>query len=338
MEIGSWLKPLGDTFLGLDSNAAIRHVIGVIEIAPDVTITHLQGLKWLEFVEKYAEASAQEGLRYGWQAIAEQQLAPIYWPLYFPFKPGVIARIRPVTDDPDVAYVVHLSTDARYAHLNTLLGQNLATALARTVKLGNHVYRGVPGPLTDLQVQTLSEIVRHAGLTEQLFEDLRAQILLPATQAPIPQPLRELLHFCHQDFASRRAKTHQIRIECSFSDAAVYCSPGLREVVKRILISLIDSVVENSTITMTDELTAEDQAVRLMIRYRTQEPNMRVTQTIDPLALDDARRFEKPRLIERLVSATHARLLPVSGAAWAEPLKAGGVQIVMVIPRWKGTC
>ena len=42
----TWLKPVGDVFLGLNTSAVIRRVVGVIEIVPGLSVLQIQGLTW----------------------------------------------------------------------------------------------------------------------------------------------------------------------------------------------------------------------------------------------------------------------------------------------------
>ena len=61
-EAGSWLKPVGEFFLGLNASAVIRRVVGAIEIVPDLMALQFQGLTWQQFVGHYADETARPGL------------------------------------------------------------------------------------------------------------------------------------------------------------------------------------------------------------------------------------------------------------------------------------
>jgi hypothetical protein len=106
-EAGAWLKPVGEIFLGLNMSAVIRRVVGAVEIVPGLMALQLQGLTWQEFVNHYADETARSSLKAAWMAMAEHRVAPAYWPPYLPFKRGVIARLRPVENDPIISFVVH---------------------------------------------------------------------------------------------------------------------------------------------------------------------------------------------------------------------------------------
>ena len=63
-EAGTWLKPVGDVFLGLDASAVIQRVVGGIEITPNLSAQQIQGLTWHQFVQHYADQSVR-GFRQG---------------------------------------------------------------------------------------------------------------------------------------------------------------------------------------------------------------------------------------------------------------------------------
>ncbi len=248
-DANSWLKPTGEIFLGLDTSAVIRRIVGVIENAPSLSVPQLQGLTWQQLVERYAEPPAREGLITGWMAMAERRVAPAFWPAYLPFKTGVIARLRPVEDDPIISFVAHLSMAGKYDLLNTLMGTHLLNVVDRTVRIGQHLFRGADGPLTDLQVKSLGSVLSGVEHTQQVLEDLYAAVLLPAVSAPQPQPLNRLLLFTMRDFTQRRITTQQLRLDLRLSSEPVYCHASIRESVHRILEVLLAGIAPQSSIT-----------------------------------------------------------------------------------------
>ncbi len=336
-DTGAWLRPLGDIFLGLNTSAVIRRVFGAVEIAPDLSIAQLPGLSWREFVALYADESARDGLNYAWAAIAKGHVAQSFWPLYLPFKPGVIARMRPVSDDPIVSFAIHLSPVMEY-NLTGLIGEPVLRALDIMGRVGNRIFSGIDGPLTDRQIRNMGQLVDHTDHIRQLLLDLRAEVLLPATTAPLPHSVSELFGCSKNDFSQRRITTHQLSIDCRVSDMVVYCQRAVRDSVFQIVDTLLTGILAQSTITLTDESDQDTQTVRLKIQYHTEEASLLVTERVNPITVADMERLGGMRTIQRLVTTAQALLHPVNGQAWAEPIpqETGEAQVVLVLPRWQG--
>jgi hypothetical protein len=337
-ETGSWIKPLGDVFLGLNTSAVIRRVIGVIEILPTLNAKQIQGLTWQEFVTQYADEPAQKGLEMAWLAMAKDHIDQRYWPAYLPFKSGIMARLRPVEDDPIVSFVVHLSTDARYDNLEAIVSTLLGDAMSRLVRTGQQVFGGINGPLTDRQVKDMGAIVGLAEQARQLLDDLRVAIFAPAISAPLPHPVREIFGFKRADFRHRRVETHRLTIQCQLSNAVVYCQPDLRNAVQRALNALMDHVLPESAINITDTANTDMRAVELAIQYCTGEPELQVTERVEALPLRDPARFRQMSLIQRLVTGLQSHISPVNGLVWADTCPEENVtgQIVVRLPHWRG--
>lgn len=334
-ETGTWIKPLGDVFLGLNDSAVIRRVIGVIDILPSINARQIQGLTWQEFVTQYAAESAQEGLNYAWMAMARGHVDARYWPPYLPFKPGIMARLRPVENDPIISFAVHLATDAQYDYLDAIIGKLLNDAMNRLVRMSHQVFRGVPGPLTDQQVKEIGTIVTAAERAQQILEDLRAAVFVPAVSAPLPRSLKEYLAFDEGNFMDRRAETQRITIHHNLSGEKAYCPPDTREMIERIISTLLGAVTPESVITLSDRLNDTAAAIEIVIRYHTAEIDLTVSDRIDPLALSSPDRFGPTRTIERLVTAAQARLTPVNGRAWAETCQDATGCIILSLPHWR---
>jgi hypothetical protein len=336
-DTGIWLKPLGDVFLGLNTSAVIRRVFGFIEIAPTLNAAQLPGLPWHDFVAHYADPSAQDGLLYAWQAMAKEHVARAYWPLYLPFKQGVIARMRPVVDDPVIAFAIHLSPVTEY-NLVDLISEPVLGVMDRMIATSQQIFSGVGGPLTDRQVKDIGLIVNHAEHTRQLLRDLRAEVLLPATTPPMPYAVAELFAFAAGDFAHRRITTQRLSIQSHLSTEMVYCQPVVREVAHYMIDTLLACIVSESTVTLSDTVDEDAQAVQIGIQYQSREPALQVKTRLDPLELSDPVRLSRMRSIQQLVTAAQSRLKPVNGRAWAEPIAdvEHTARIVLVLPRWKG--
>ena len=330
---GTWLKPVGEVFLGLNTSAVIQRVVGAIEIAPGPLVRQLQGLTWQQFVKHYADETAQSGLDAAWIAMAEQRVAPAYWPPYLPFKPGVIVRLRPIADDPIISFVAHLSTAGEYDLLNILIGTHLLNVMDHTIRVGQHLYRGSDGPLTDRQVKSVGGIINSAEHTTQLLEDLRAAVLLPAMTAPQPRALSSLFAFSARDFSHHRITAQQLTIHSELSTDAVYCHDTIRGVVQRTLDILLAAIAPQTAITMSG--TTHEDAVQVQIEYASLESALQVVRRIEPLPLADPARLDSMSTIQRLVTAAHACLRPVNGRAWAEPYQ-DLARVVLVLPHWKG--
>jgi hypothetical protein len=332
-EAGSWLKPVGEFFLGLNASAVIRRVVGSIEIVPGLMALQFQGLTWQQFVRHYADETAQPGLNVAWIAMAEQRVAPAHWPPYLPFKTGVIARLRPIEDDPIISFVAHLSTAGEYDLLNTLIGTHLLNVMDHTVRVGQYLFRGGDGPLTDRQIKSLGGIISSAEHTTQLLEDLRAAVLLPAMAAPQPHALGSLFAFSAQDFSHHRITAQRLAIHSDLSTDAVYCHDTIRDIVRRALDMML-AAIEPQTAVVMSSITHED-TLQVQIEYVSLESALHVAGRIEPLALSDPARLDSASTIQRLVTAAQACLTPVNGRAWAEP-HHHSAWVVLVLPRWKG--
>jgi hypothetical protein len=333
-EAGTWLKPVGDVFLGLNTSAVIRRVVGVIEIVPSLSVLQIQGLTWPQFVEHYADETARAGLKIAWIAMSEQRVAPAHWPPYLPFKTGVVVRLRPIQDDPIISFVAHLSTAGEYDLLNALMGTHLLDVMDRTIRVGQHLYRGGDGPLTDLQVKSLGGIITSAEHTKQLLEDLRAAVLLPAAAAPRPYPLSSLFSFSARDFTHHRITTQQLTIRSELSSEVVYCHQTIHDVTWHALNILLAAIMPQTAIVLSS--AAEEETVQIQIEYSSQESVLQVTQRIEPLGLSDPARLDSMGTVQRLVTAAQACLNPVSGRAWAEP-RQDTTRMILVLPRWRGS-
>ena len=336
-DTGTWLQPLGDVFLGLNTSAVIRRVFGAIEIMPNLNVAQLQGASWRDFVAYYADPIAQDGLNYAWQAMANDHVARAYWPLYLPFKPGVIARMRPATGDPNISFVVHLSPMTEY-NLADLISDPMLTVMDRLIDTSQRIFSGVGGPLTDRQVKDIRHIVNHAEHIQQLLRDVQAEVLLPATTPPLPYTVADLFTFATEDFRVRRITTHRLSIQSDLSAETVYCQPVVRDMARHIIDTLLVGITAESAITITDTVDDNAQAIQIAIRYQSQETSLQVKTRVDSLDLTDAERLGQMRSIQRLVTAAQSRLNPVNGRAWAEPIVdvENAAKIILVLPRWKG--
>ena len=176
--------------------------------------------------------------------------------------------------------------------------------------------------------------VTRAEHTKQLLEDLRAAVLLPAVSAPMPHALNSLFAFSARDFTHRRITTQQLTIGLNLSAEAVYCHETIRDVVRRILDTLLAGITASTAITVNN--VVEEDTVRVEIEYSSQEADLQVKQRIEPLTLLDPMRLESIGMVQRLVTTAQACLQPVNGQAWAEPHEKAA-RIVLVLPRWKGT-
>ncbi|MBN1565338.1 MAG: hypothetical protein JXA10_15945 [Anaerolineae bacterium] len=334
MDNGLWLKPLGDVFLGLNTSAVIRRVFGAIDIAPSLNVAQLPGLSWRDFVAHYADQSVQDGLNYAWLAMAKGHVARAYWPLYLPFKQGVIARMRPV-DDPIISFVIHLSPVTEY-NLVDLISEPLLSVMDRMIATSQEIFSGVGGPLTDRQVKDIGDIVRQAEHTRQLLYDLRAEVLLPATTPPMPYPVTDLFTFAAGDFTRRRITTHRLSIQSQLSVETVYCQSVIRAEVHQIIDSLIACIAAESAITISDTVDEDAQTVQIAIQFQSREPALQIKTRVDPVDVSDPVRLSGMRSIQRFVTAVQSRLKPINGHAWAEPIADSDsmARIVLVLPRW----
>ncbi len=97
----AWLNSFDDIFLSLDNSAAIQQMIG----KEDFFAGPVGGLAWQDFIRRYADSQAIEGLRCGWMAIVERRVAPDHWPAAFPFRSGWVVSLRPVEDQGVAAHI-----------------------------------------------------------------------------------------------------------------------------------------------------------------------------------------------------------------------------------------
>jgi hypothetical protein len=330
-----WIQTFNELFIGFDAVGTVHRQLGDIATSP-LAGAQLEGETWETLVTQYAAHQAQAGLRHVWDAVAGQHVAPEYWPPYLPFHNGIILRLRPVADDadPDIALAAHLSRCVQ-PQLNALMDQHVLDATDRLVRLGRHVFRGITGPLTDLQVREVGSILNNAEFVQQMLEGVRAEVLLPASAAPLPHHLNELFDFSEHDFIDRRIETHRLAIHNELSADSVYCYDGLRDVVKRTLNGLLQGIATESAITLQDQ-TEDGTRVRVAICYRSTERDLRVEERIEPLALSDPERFQPMRPVERIVSTLHAYSQPVGGRAWAAPgAEEASACILCELPRWQ---
>ncbi len=331
------MHPFGCAFLGLDRAGVVRRGFGTVQLTPGHPFyaAELVNRSWQDVVTQHAGAPARKGLHDLWLATAGGYVAPGYWPGAVPFGPGIIARLRPVSDDP-VAFAVHLSAEAG-CKLDTVIGTHTLEALQRAIRLGHHIHRGADGPLTDLQVKDITAIVGKLELAWQFLDDLQVEIVTPTVTAPRPCSLSELLAFSENDFASHRLITHRLRIQNNLSAQIVYCPPALRAGVEHIIATLLGVITAESAITLSDQVNDEERAIEVGIHFRSQEPSVKVTGRIDPLALADPARFEAMSSVLRLVTAAQSRLAPVQGRAWADACSdaPGAACITLRLPSWQ---
>ena len=335
---GTLLTAFGETLLGLDAGGTIRVAAGAIENSTGLKPDALIGLTWNELIARITNVPHRQGLDYARQAIAHGYVAATHWPPYVPFSSFVVARLRPVETDGDVALGVHLIHGVE-SRLVGLLGQPVSNALHRLISLTQDIYRGTAGPLTDLQVHEVGSLASHAEHITQFIYDMHAQIAAPAAAAPLPHRLSDLLTFSERDFTNRRIVTHQLKVSCDWSPGVVYCHAAIRQAVHRILEMLFAGIEGQSTIVLTDHPTDSGSTVRVTIAYRSQEPTLRVTEQILPLLLENPERFElSQRPIVDLITSVQASLAPVNGAISVEPSLENHAfaQFVLELPRWTG--
>lgn len=333
-----WLRVFDDVFLGLDDLAVIRRAAGASERLLGTPLDALKNTTWMDFVQTYASEPLQDGLRYVWQAMMQGRVAPAYWPGCLAFKPGVTAGLQPVEDDPVVSLAVHLFVGVEH-RLDKLIGDGALGAVERLTRLSQHLFSGAAGPLTDLQVEEMEKVLNNAQFIRQLLGDLRTELLTPTLSVPLPHRLMSLFAFSKSDFTDRRLITHRLDIHHTLSDDTVYCLGSIRDVVRRILGTLISGIAAESVIALVGDTGQEGDTIRVEIRYQSDEPGLRVTQRIKPLALSDPVRLQPMRAAERLVNSAQAHLWSVNGRAWAEPVpdKDTAARLVLVLPRWYGT-
>jgi hypothetical protein len=336
-EQGAWLHPFIDVFLGLDNAGVIRRIIGPCESLLGFPAAAIQGTTWEDFIRRYAAVSSQTGLRYAWLAVTQHCVAPDHWPASLPFKPGIMARLRPVNQDPAVSFALHLAPSPDH-NLDVLLGENTLETVQRLTALSQHVFRGADGPLTDPQVKDIGSILDSAEFIQQLLEDMHAEIVRPLVSAPQPHSISELFTFSESEFSDRRAQTHLLSIHADLPDVLVYCQEDLRDLVQRILHQLIANITVESAITLTTRPGDNDQTLWFEIHFHSLESELRVERPIHPLEFLDPTQFDRTHMIERLVTTAQAYLRPVKGQVWAEPVAEpdATARIVLVLPCWKG--
>ncbi|MCD4686754.1 MAG: hypothetical protein K8S97_12535 [Anaerolineae bacterium] len=336
-QAGSWIAPFGDVFIGLDDTAVIRRVVGNIDTPAGPDKLQVQGLTWLEFVEHFATEDTKSGLRHLWLAIAEQRVAPIYHPSVVPFKPGVVARLRAVDGDPIVSYACHL-TPAETRSLDALIGPQTPGVTQHLIHLIQNVFRGVHGPLTDSQVNAMRGILTIAETVNHLLHDLRTEVIAPTHIAPLPHSLAELFTFSTRDFADiRRIVTHELRLTSTLADdITIYSYPTVRDIMRRILETLLGGIIARTAITITSASHDADN-VQVTITYQTQEPALRAEQHIDPIPLLAADRFQVASTLQCLITTMQSYVTPVNGLVWAAPVpdKVDTIQVCIILPRWQ---
>lgn len=334
---GAWIRSFGEVFIGLSREAQICGVLGAAAISPELQIREIEGLTWPVFVERYAHPAAQAGLHCLWQAVAQGAVAPEYWPPMVPFSPGVVARLRPVTEDPGVCFAVHLAS-AQQARIDPVLSGTLHDALSRLAMLSQSISRGVHGPLTDSQVRAIGAVQTLAENVSQLLNQLRAEFTAPAASAPLPHAVHTLLNFSTADFSSiRRVKTHQLRIAVDLpDDLQSYCHASLRDGIRHVLGVLLGAISERSAIRVWAEDLPRERAIRLTIAYQTKERGLCSSVRVEPVSWRAAHLARSSSTLQQLVNALQAHLLPGAGRVWAEPAhdRPEEMQLCAILPRW----
>lgn len=335
-DMGTWIRPFGDVFLGVERDGRIQHVVGDATMMLAVPAEQVVGMSWADFVERHADSIAREGLLAAWQAMMEGYVAAEHWAVFLPFKTGVVCRLRLLDDTARGPLAVHLSVGEE-CNLDAMVSTQMLDAVDRLVRLSQQVFRGQVGPLTDAQVKEVGTILSHADYMQQMLTDMRAEMWMPSTLPPLPQALADLLTFAERDFRERRVTTHRLGIDYAWSAVEVYCHADLRGVVKQILQTLFLAVTAETQVTLTDSGERFDDTVRVTIRYHSDELELRVNRYVEPLALSDPGRLRALTPLQRLVTSAHACLKPVAGRAWAEPDEGDDATaaIVLVLPRWR---
>ncbi len=332
-----WIQSFGSVYLGLDEAGTVRRVLGTLSQFTAATAP-LDGLRWADVVTRFAHDDARSGLLHLWRAVAERRVAPHYWPIYVPFRPGVIARLREVVGDPSVRYAVHLSPTV-HCELETLIGSHMLEAMQRLVEVSQNTYRGVYGPLTDQQVEAVGEVLRIGEAVGRLLDDLHRAMTAPATVAPLPYPTPTLFAFTERDFpALRRIQTHRLYIWPELSaEERVYCHASVREAVQHILSALLPIIEPQSGITITSVTTDDPATAQVNILYRTQAPALLSDARVEPLTLKAAARFQPMPHLQQLITTAAAHVAPVHGRVWAEPARSetATMRISFVLPRWQ---
>jgi hypothetical protein len=207
----------------------------------------------------------------------------------------------------------------------------------RLIRQGSHVYSGAGGPLTDLQVRELRDMLENAEYLDQLLSDLRAAVILPTCAVPLPYRLSTLFGLPEARSFGHRAATHQLEVLCDWSAEQVYCYRAVGEAMSGWVRHLVSGITAQSAIMLSDETDGRGDAVWVEITFHSQEPELRVDQRIEPLALSDPARTNPMPLIQRLITSAQAYLSPINGRAWAEPhpTETTTARLVLVLPRWR---
>ncbi|NLX10065.1 MAG: hypothetical protein GXY36_10450 [Chloroflexi bacterium] len=331
-----WINTFDRVFLQLDRAGVIRQALGGTEALLGVSIEALKGMTWEALAGQYAAQASREGLRALWEAVVEGRVALAHWPPFVPFRAGVKARLRPARGAELDSFVAELATSVREP-LHGLITEHVLDSATQLHRLSGHVLRGVEGPLTDPQVKGLGSMATQARYMRQLLEDIRAEMLLPAVEAPLPRPLSDLLGVDEQHTFDRRQITHRLTLRCTLDSTPVYCYTGIRSVVLRLLHRMVLGVSAESTITIAVVSGQDDAAlVQVAITYHTPEIDLYPGQRVEPLHLADQKRVNGTTLV-RLLSAVQAQLAPVAGQVWAEPVGAASEEsrVILALPRWR---
>jgi hypothetical protein len=311
--------PFNNSILEFDSAGVIRRL--ACSALPDISV----GMTWDDLLARVADGLTRAGLDALWQAVVQGRVAPDYWPDAVPFYDGVVAHLRPV----EAGYILQLVQVGKLFALQMLLEQAALPSDSQVIRLGQHVFSGIDGPLTDSQVHGIDEILQYAEYLRLLLE--QAVYQLPAiARSPIPLRLNELLTFKERDFAERRLATHLIKLHYQWSGAMVYCLPDLRRVILRALRTLLTDVTAESSVVLSDHV--QEDTVRVEIVYHSPEPDFRVLTRLNPVV------EVAPKLaIERVIASIQACINPVQGQVWAEPLNKpdATARVILILPRWK---
>lgn len=335
----SWLTPFENTFLRLSKNAVIRQVIGPIDAPNHKRGQPLVGLSWQDFVADFAANDAKAGLLALWEAAAEGKVAPEHCPATVPFKAGVTAQLRTLRHEPEIGYAVRLASSLQCS-LDTVIGAHTLNASNNLLQLSQSISRGVYGPLTDAQVKSVRSIVTLAETLDQFFNDLRVEITAPSTQAPMPYALDEILTFEIQEFSTvRRISTHKLGLTADLpGEKRVYCYSDVRAVFKRILKTLLENLSARTQISVSTAATDNKDIVRATISYHTTKPELLTTETLHPIPLIAAERFQTTSSLQQLLTRAQSYLSPVNGQVWAEPVTDDSDYTMCInieLPRWR---
>lgn len=335
-EASAWLGPFDDIFLGLDHTAVIRRVTGMSPALLNIRPDELAGTSWEDFVQQHAAEPARAALLLIWPAVVEKHVDAAYWPPCWPFRPGAVVKVAPVLSDPAVRLAVHLAPSS-LAALHHLIGDHALDVMARLTRLVRHVYGGVDGPLTDLQVRHLGGMLGSAESALQMLEDLHALMLLPTVIGPLPRTLSDLLQFDPRDFVDRRLITHRLQIVYDLPlDEQVYCYGNLRQAVFHTLTALIAGVTAESVIRLAAVSQPTMPVIQVTIDFASHDPELAVAARVDPVGLEKQKQQAPLRTLVRLLSSLQACVMPVGGQVWAESgSESGQARIVLMLPRWQ---